>query len=114
MNKTFKSEFDEPLWTVPVSVSERLKSRQKNSEYTAFIFCGVYCAVAVIFLLIFGVAALLREEPVYANVIFGFATTTTVSYVAIWLIGPPINPYGQERGSTTQLRCCEETWKQLE
>tara|TARA_R110000824_G_scaffold315042_1_gene502094 strand:- start:111582 stop:112685 length:1104 start_codon:yes stop_codon:yes gene_type:complete len=86
MNKSFKSEFDEPLWAVPSSVSDRLKSQQKNSEYTAFVFCGIYCAVAVIFLTIFGVAALQRGEQIYAGIILGFAFATAGSYAAIWLL----------------------------
>ena len=86
MNNKYKSEFDEPLWAVPTSVSDRLKSQQRNSEFTAFVFCGAYCVVAVIFLCIFGVAALQREELLYASVILGFALATTVSYLFIWLL----------------------------
>ena len=85
MNKPFKFNSDDPLWAVPASVSERLQSRIKNTEYSAFIFCGIYCAIAVVILVVFGIAAFAREEVVYANVIFGFAFTTAFFYGAIWV-----------------------------
>ncbi|PCJ42791.1 MAG: hypothetical protein COA71_04625 [SAR86 cluster bacterium] len=85
INKPFKFNSDEPLWSVPEGVSARLQSRIKNTEYAAFVFCGIYCAVAVIFLILFGFAALVREEGVYAKVIFGFAFTTAFFYCAIWI-----------------------------
>jgi len=84
MNKPFKFNSDDPLWAVPASVSERLQSRIKNTEYAAFVFCGIYCAVAIVILIVFGIAALAREEVVYANVIFGFAFATAFLYGAIW------------------------------
>ncbi len=83
-NKPFKFNSDESLWAVPASVSDRLQSRINNTEYAAFVFCGVYCAIAIVLLVIFGIAALAREEVVYANVIFGFAFTTAFSYSVIW------------------------------
>lgn len=85
MNKPFKSNPDDPLWAVPVSVSERLQSRIKNTEYAGFVFCGIYCVIAVLILIIFGFAALAREEVVYANVIFSFAFTTAFIYGVIWV-----------------------------
>jgi diguanylate cyclase (GGDEF)-like protein len=85
LNRPFKFNSDEPLWAVPESVSARLQSRLKNTEYAAFVFCGVYCAVAVFFLCIFGFAALGRGEEVYAFVIFSFAAATAVLYGAIWI-----------------------------
>ena len=85
MNKPFKSNPDDPIWSVPASVSERLQSRIKNTDYAAFIFCGIYCAIAVLILVIFGFAALAIDETAYANVIFGFAFTTAFSYGVIWV-----------------------------
>jgi diguanylate cyclase (GGDEF)-like protein len=85
MNNPFKFNSDDSLWAVPSSVSERLQSRIKNTEYSAFVFCGIYCLIAVVILIIFGIAALAREEFAYANVIFGFAFTTAFLYGVIWL-----------------------------
>ena len=85
LNRPLKFNSDEPLWAVPESVSARLQSRLKNTEYAAFVFCGIYCAVAVFFLVVFGLAALARDELVYAGVIFGFAIATAVLYGIIWL-----------------------------
>ncbi len=85
MNKPFKSNLDDPLWAVPASVSDRLQTRIKNTEYSAFLFCGIYCLVAVVISIFFGIAALAREEVVYANAIFGFAFTTAFFYGAIWV-----------------------------
>ncbi|MDG2090902.1 MAG: hypothetical protein P8J61_07340 [Gammaproteobacteria bacterium] len=87
MNKPFQTNSEEPLWAVPDKISERLQSRQRNSEYTAFIFCGVYCAVVILFLMVFGFAALMREEVFYSYVLFGFAITTALIYGSIWMSG---------------------------
>ncbi len=76
LNKSINIESDDPIWSVPEAVTDRLNSRTKNTEYTAFIFCGAYCAVAIIFLLIFGMAAIGRGETSFAIVIFGFAIAT--------------------------------------
>lgn len=73
------------LWSAPESVMERLAFKGRDSEWTRFVLCGVYCAVAVVFLVIFGVAAVLRGEIPYAMVIFGFAIATTLIYSGIWL-----------------------------
>lgn len=85
INKPTNFNSEETLWSVPESVTERLKSRLKNTEYAAFVFCGIYCAVAIAVLILFGVAAMVRGETVYAFVIFGFALTTAVSYGGIWI-----------------------------
>ncbi len=85
MTQSFRFNAEEPLWAVPSGVAERLRSRQLHTEFNAFVFCGVYSVVAVLFLLIFGVAALERQEPAFAAVIFGFAGMTVLSYGLIWL-----------------------------
>lgn len=76
---------DEPFWALPSSVSERLQSRQRNTAFNAFVLCGVYCAVAIFFLFIFGIAAFQREESGFATVIFSFAGVTALCYGVIWL-----------------------------
>ena len=85
MNKPYKYNSEETLWSVPESVTERLKSRLKNTKYAAFVFCGIYCAVAIVILVLFGIAGFARGEVVYAYVIFGFAITTTTFYGGIWM-----------------------------
>lgn len=87
MNKSLHSHSEEPFWATPENISERLQSRQQNSEYTAFILCGVYCAIAIFFLMVFGFAALMREEFIYAYVIFAFAASTALIYGCIWVSG---------------------------
>ena len=75
----------ESLWFVPDSVLKRVDRRDQDKDWAEFLLCGFYCAVAVTFLVIFGVAAILRDENSFAMVIFGFAITTCVMYGAIWL-----------------------------
>jgi diguanylate cyclase (GGDEF)-like protein len=77
----------EPLWKLPPSLRERLRTDPQQQQFRHFLFCGIYCAVAVFFLVFYGIAAMLREELTYAWVIFGFAVTTTIGYIAIWLSG---------------------------
>lgn len=77
----------EPLWKVPPSLSERMRADPAQAQFRHFLFCGIYCAVAVFFLVFYGIAAMLRGEFVFAWIIFGFAVTTTVGYIAIWLSG---------------------------
>lgn len=77
----------ESLWFVPESVLKRVDHRDQNKDWAEFLLCGFYCAVAVTFLMIFGIAAILREENAYAMVILGFAVSTCVIYGAIWLSG---------------------------
>lgn len=78
-------ESTESLWADPDSVRERLNLKGRNTEWTEFLLCGLYCGVAVAFLTLFGTAAILRGELAYALVIFGFAIATTLSYGGIWL-----------------------------
>jgi len=85
MNQPFSFNPDDTLWSVPSAVSDRLRARQQNTEFNAFVFCGIYSLVAIAILLIFGFAALQRQEPAFAAVIFGFAAATAISYGLIWL-----------------------------
>jgi diguanylate cyclase (GGDEF)-like protein len=80
-------ETTETLWAAPDSVRERLNYKGWDTEWTEFLLCGLYCVVAVAFLLIFGVAAVLRSEMAYAMVIFGFAVATILIYGGIWSSG---------------------------
>lgn len=77
----------EPLWKLPPSLRDRLRVDPAQQQFRHFLFCGIYCAVAVFFLVFYGIAAMLRDELTYAWVIFGFAVTTTIGYIAIWLSG---------------------------
>lgn len=75
------------LWSTPDSILERLDFKGRDQEWDDFLLCGFYCSVAVIFLLIFGIAAVFRDEIAYAIVILGFAAATCIIYGAIWLTG---------------------------
>jgi diguanylate cyclase (GGDEF)-like protein len=77
----------EPLWKLPPSLRERLRSDPQQLQFRNFLFCGIYCAVAVFFLIFYGVAAMLRDETVFGWVIFGFAVVSTLGYIGIWLSG---------------------------
>jgi diguanylate cyclase (GGDEF)-like protein len=77
----------EPLWKLPPSLRERLRSDPQQLQFRNFLFCGIYTAVAVFFLIFYGVAAMLREETIFGWVIFGFAVVATVGYIGIWLSG---------------------------
>lgn len=74
----------EPLWAIPGPIQERLQASMKDREYAHFLLCGLYSAVAVVFLVLFGLAALYRGEITYASVIFGFALVTFVIYTMAW------------------------------
>jgi diguanylate cyclase (GGDEF)-like protein len=74
----------EPLWAIPGPIQERLQASLKDREYAHFLLCGLYSAVAIVFLVLFGLAALYRGEIAYASVIFGFAVVTFVIYTIAW------------------------------
>lgn len=75
------------LWGAPEPIRERLNLKGRDTEWTEFLLCGFYCSVAVTFLVIFGIAAVMRGEISYAIVIFGFAMATCLIYGSIWLSG---------------------------
>ena len=75
----------ESLWSAPESVLQRLSAKGRDTEWADFLLCGFYCMVAVTFLVIFGIAALLRAETAYALVTLSFAVITCIGYGLIWL-----------------------------
>jgi len=74
----------ESLWYVPDAVLERLSAKRRDNSWAEFLLCGLYCLVSVTALLIFSIAAFLRDENVYAMTIPGFALATCIIYGAIW------------------------------
>ena len=74
----------EPLWTIPAPIQDRLKGSLKDREYTHFLMCGLYSAVAIGFLVLFGLAAIYRGERAFATVIFAFAVATSLVYFTAW------------------------------
>jgi len=52
-----------------------------------FILCGIFCAIAIVTLLIFSIAALARQDISFAFTLFGFALATTAGIGAIWFTG---------------------------
>jgi len=77
----------ESLWYVPDAVLERLSLKQRDNTWAEFLLCGFYCLVAICALLIFSIAAFMRDENAYAMTILGFALATGILYGAIWLSG---------------------------
>ncbi len=77
----------ESLWYIPDAVLERLSLKRRDNTWPEFLLCGFYCLVAVSALLIFSIAAFLRDENAYAMTILGFALATIIIYVAIWFSG---------------------------
>ncbi|MES2605783.1 MAG: GGDEF domain-containing protein [Pseudomonadota bacterium] len=74
----------EPLWAIPVPIQERLQASLKDREHTHFLLCGLYSAVAIIFLMLFGMAALYRGDVGFGLIIFAFALTTFAVYTIAW------------------------------
>lgn len=52
-----------------------------------FIMSGVFCAIAIVALIIFSIAALARGDVGFAFTLFGFALATTTGIGAIWVTG---------------------------
>jgi diguanylate cyclase (GGDEF)-like protein len=77
----------EPLWKLPASLSNRMRVDPVQAQFRHFLFCGIYCAVAVFFLSFYGITAMLRGDLMLAWFLFGFAAVTTIGYIAIWLSG---------------------------
>lgn len=74
----------EPLWAIPLPIKERLQASLKDREYNHFLLCGIYSAVAVVFLMLFGMAALYRGELAFGAIIFAFALATFTVYTTAW------------------------------
>jgi len=72
----------EPLWVIPIPIQERLRASLKDRDDDHFVLCGIYSAVAIVFLVLFGVAAIFRGELGFGMVIFGFAIATFAVYAA--------------------------------
>lgn len=62
-------------------------AEDRHSQKTIFLLCGLYCLVAIGFLVVFGVAAMQAGNDNYAQVLLGFAGITAVSYALIWTSG---------------------------
>jgi len=75
------------IWSAPDSVLERLSRRGHDREWADFLLCGFYCAVAILFLVVFGFDAVFRGDTAYALILLGFAFAATISYAGIWLSG---------------------------
>jgi diguanylate cyclase (GGDEF)-like protein len=77
----------DPLWKLPPSIGDRLRMDPQQMLFRNFLFCGIYSAIAVFFLIFYGTAAMLRGELAYAWVIYGFAVVAVLGYIGIWLSG---------------------------
>lgn len=84
INKDLEISKD-PLWKIPEPIIERMRVNAEDREYHHFLLCGLYSMVAILFLLLFGFAALSREDTGFAIVIFGFAAATLLVYLTAWV-----------------------------
>ena len=82
------SNFDpnqDPLWSIPQSVQDRMQVGVESSDYRSFLLCGLYCGMAVLFLIMFGFYSITVGEDVHGVILFGFAGVTVAGYAVIWL-----------------------------
>lgn len=52
-----------------------------------FIMSGIFCSIAIVSLILFSIAALVRQDAGFAFTLFGFALATTIGIGAIWVTG---------------------------
>lgn len=68
--------------------SGRLGSaEERQRQKTVFLLCGLYCLVAMVFLGVFGSAALQQGSIRHGQVLLGFAALTALLYALIWISG---------------------------
>jgi diguanylate cyclase (GGDEF)-like protein len=67
--------------------SRRYDAWERHSISTLFLLSGVYCLVAIIFLLLFAVQAVMAGNASYALMLFAFSIVTAFGYFLIWHLG---------------------------
>ena len=65
----------------------RYDARERHAITTVFLLSGLYCLIALFFLLFFGLQALAMGRDSYAYILMGFAVLTVVGYLLIWYLG---------------------------
>lgn len=64
--------------------SSETEKRQDSQAFIIFKLCGYYCAVAIFFLVFFGIQAFLGANETYGLTLIGLALFTAASYLLIW------------------------------
>jgi diguanylate cyclase (GGDEF)-like protein len=67
--------------------TKRYDSWERHAISTLFLLSGVYCLVAIIFLLSYGVQAVMAGNASYALMLFAFSIVTAFGYFLIWHLG---------------------------
>jgi len=65
----------------------RYDARQRHTITTMFLLSGLYCVIALFFLLFFGLQSLALGREGYAFVLLGFAALTVGGYWLVWYLG---------------------------
>jgi diguanylate cyclase (GGDEF)-like protein len=88
MQSTPTTEKSKALFGSRVDNSQKKFHTEKlQFDDVNFILCGIFCAIAIVTLLIFSIAALTRGDISFAFTLFGFALATTAGIGAIWFTG---------------------------
>lgn len=66
---------------------QRYDAHERQAIATMFLLSGLYCLVAIIFLLIFGTRAYLADHQPYALLLLSFAGATGLGYLMLWYTG---------------------------
>ncbi len=83
VNRNFNLN-QEPLWAIPQPVQERMELGVEASDHRSFLLCGLYCALVLLFLVIFGFYSITVGEVPHGEVLFTFAGVIAVGYAVIW------------------------------
>lgn len=67
--------------------ARRYDAQERHAITTLFLLSGLYCLVALFFLLFFGFHAVLAGDMSYALMMFAFACVTVASYFLLWKLG---------------------------
>lgn len=83
VNRNFELS-QEPLWAIPHAVQERMEVGVDASDYRNFLLSGLYSALAVFMLLLFGFYSITVGEDVNAAMLFSIAGLTIFGYAISW------------------------------
>jgi len=67
--------------------ARRYDAQERHAITTLFLLSGLYCLVALFFLLFFGFHAVLAGDMSYALMMFACACVTVASYFLLWKLG---------------------------
>ncbi len=89
MHITHTAERLKNYWLLDQDNEDQEQTGTENIQFDDinFILCGVFCLIAVLALIIFSIAALVRQDVAYAFTLFGFALANITGLSAIWISG---------------------------